>query len=165
MREPVLGIRTDDGTAPDPLSAWSMLFFVGLALAALGMVDLALLFYPAQWASLEWEFATFSGVIEGLPLVTFGLGVMTASAAARGWVAGRRLMVVVLLLMVVAVLAATTIFELDVPAVLRAVNVTVRPSLKKAAVKTGMMGLMHVGTYATLGLWTWRRLRTTVKGV
>ena len=54
---------------PDEQTAWAMGFLCGLTVAAVGALDNALLFYPAQWASLDWEFGTISGLIEGLPLV------------------------------------------------------------------------------------------------
>jgi len=43
-----------------------MLFLLGLAVAAVGLLDVALLFFPPQWASLDWEFGTVSGAVDAL---------------------------------------------------------------------------------------------------
>ena len=165
MKDPVVMAVGDDGSAhaANSRQAWKMLFLLGLGVALVGLTDLAMLVYPARLSSLDWEFGTISGIIDGLPLVTLGFGIMTASAVARGWLAGRRFMIGVTLVAAVIVVLMVIVFVLDIPAALRAVDPALRPTIKKAAAKTSAMGLIYSLLYATLGIWVWR-LRGTVKG-
>lgn len=144
---------------PDEQTAWSLLFVVGFGVAAVGSLDLALMFYPPQWASLDWEFGTIGGFIEGLPLLTTGLGLMTAASAARGTRGRQWLLTIALLLLALVILGMATIFALDVPAALRAVSPVAKAGVTKAVFKTLAMGMIYAGLYAALGVWTWRRLR------
>jgi hypothetical protein len=137
-----------------------MMFLLGLGLTVIGSVDVGLLFVPARWASLDWEFGTVSAFIDGLPLMTMGFGAMVVASTGRGWWKWRVALAAAALLMTVVVLAMVVIFVLDVPAALRAVSPVMRSTLTKAVLKTGIMGLVYVGIYATLGVWTWRRLKS-----
>lgn len=158
MKERVLVGARDAETASisDARSAWKIVFVLGVALAAVGGVDLLMLIYPARLDSLDWEFATISGLFDGLPLTTLGLGLMLAAAAARGSKAAQLVLLVVMLLMALLVAGALLLFVLDVPAVLRAVQPQLKPTMEKAALKSGLMGALYLVLYTTLGIWAWR---------
>ena len=158
MKDRVL-VGAAEAPISDSGSAWKILSVLGLALAAVGAVDLLMLIYPARPASLDWEFATISGLFDGLPLTTLGLGLMLASAVARGSKTGQLVLLVVSLLMALLIAGALLLFVLDVPAVLRAVQPQLKPTMQKAALKSGMMGALYFVLYSTLGIWAWR-LRT-----
>ena len=64
--------------------AWATWALVGWALMIVGLADITLLYFPARLASVDWEFGTISGTVDGMPLLTIGLGAVTASLAARG---------------------------------------------------------------------------------
>ncbi len=148
------------GGVPDEQTAWAMGFLCGLTVAAVGALDSALLFYPPQWASLDWEFGTISGLIEGMPLMTLGLGAMAVSATANGWRKWRRVLSIVALLITLLLVTMMVIYALDLPAAFRALQPAMIGPVKKAVLKTVLMGLMYVVFYATLGVWTWRRLKS-----
>src|SRR4051812_23372089 len=102
MKEPVVSAQGSDRIAAeqaDSASGWKYLFVVGIAVAVVGVIDLAMLFFPAQWASLDWEFGTLSAVVQGMPLVTLGIGMMCAAAVANGWLLTRRLMAILMLVL------------------------------------------------------------------
>ena len=63
---------------------WRVVGAVGAALALLGGLDLVLLFVPARFGNVEWEFASISAGLNGLPVLTMGLALVTASGLARG---------------------------------------------------------------------------------
>jgi hypothetical protein len=162
MKEPVVVAQSHDHTAVavvDNASGWKYLFLVGAGITIVGLIDLSLLFFPARFANLDWEFGTISGLFDAMPLMTLGIGLMSAAAVANGWTGTRRLVVVLALVMTVVVALLGTIFALDVPAVLKAVEPGMRPSIKRASLKTGLMSLTYFVLYLALGVWTWRRLR------
>jgi len=146
-------------SAADASSAWSLGLALGIALVLVGLMDLALLFYPPHWASLDWEFGTIGATIEGLPLLTMGLGLVAMSSAADGRTGWMRLVSIVLILLALFVIALLVIFALDIPVALRAVQPAGREVLKKSIIKTGGMGAVYVMVYAVLGVKTWRRIR------
>lgn len=160
MKPVVLEGQRSSGRAPDEQTAWSMGFFCGLIIFAVGALDTALLFYPADWASLDWEFGTVSGMIEGMPLMTLGFGAMVAASAANGWNRWRRVLSIVSLLMALLVLVLLTIYALDLPGLFRALQPAAKSLAKKSVAKTVMMAGMYIVFYATLGVWTWRRLKS-----
>lgn len=165
MKEPVVVAHSGDSStfgAIDGQSGWSFLFLVGTGLMFVGLIDVALLFFPPQWDSLSWEFGTVSALFEGMPLLTMGFGLMTAASVANGWIWTRRLMLTMGLIFSVLIILMAVIFALDVPVVLQA---TADPAMKRAvklsSLKTGLMAFTYFTLYLALGIWTWRRMRST----
>ena len=106
----------------DPVRAWRWLGWFSLVLALAGLGDWMLAWIPMRFGSPEWEFGTIASTISGLPLITMGFAGLLASAAAR---ASRWQLItvgIVVLFFAVCTLAAFTIFMLDVPIAMRAVQ-------------------------------------------
>lgn len=165
MKEPVVmahGGGMDPAVLIDNESGWKFLFLLGAGLMVIGLIDVGMAFFPPQWASLSWEFGTVSGVIQSMPLLTMGIGTMTAASVANGWRRTRGVMVALTLLASVVIALLVVVFALDVPPVLRAATEpALKLSLKYASLKTGLMAGTYFVLYLALGVWTWRRLRTT----
>jgi hypothetical protein len=161
MKEQVVMARPSEKRSPlaepDARLAWRIILIVGIAAAIVGITDVGLLFFPARWASLEWEFGTISATIEGLPLCTLGLGLIAAAMVAQGYALGRRLLGPLLLVVGLFVVALLVIFALDVPVALRSSEPALRAVLRKQILKTALMGVSYVFAYSVLGVWTWRR--------
>jgi len=160
MKPVVLEGKRSSSRVPDEQTAWAMGFLCGLTVAAVGALDNALLFYPPQFASLDWEFGTISGLIEGMPLMTIGFGAMVVTSAAMGWKKWRRALSIMSLLIALVLLALLVIFALDVPAAFSAVQPAMQTSIKKLVLKNAVMGSCYLLFYVALGVWTWRRLKT-----
>jgi hypothetical protein len=152
------------GAAPTP-KVWGVLLALGLALAVVGAVDVALLWFPARWASVDWEFGTVSATIEGMPLVTLGLGLLTASVLARGSRTGAVVVAVVLFLFALFSVVMLVILALDLPVVMRAVDPQLRPTLNKAILKSGIMGVVYVVLYTIIGIQAARRRKVSSRGI
>lgn len=162
MKEPVVVAHTEDRSplvTRDEAPGWSFLFLLGAGLTVIGFIDVGLLFFAPQWASLDWEFGTISSLFQGLPVVTLGIGLMSASAVANGSVLAQRLMMTVTMLMTLVLGLLAVMFALDVPPVIKAVEPAMKRAAKLASLKTGLMALTYLVLYLALGLWTWRRLR------
>ena len=160
MKEP-LNKGVTEGRPAEYRTAWQMFFVVGLGLALVGMFDAAMLLIPANPSSLDWEFGTIGSMVVGLPLITTGLGCMAASSTASGWAWTRGTVILMLSVLALIVAASVVLFVLDVPAVLRAANPQLHPSIKKVALKTAVMGLMHLSMYVILTVWVWRSKSAT----
>jgi hypothetical protein len=136
-----------------------MAFLGGLTVAAVAALDSALLVYPTQFANLDWEFGTISGLIEGMPLLTVGFGAMVIAATANGWARWRRVLSIVALLMAVLLLTMLVIFALDLPVAMLAAQPAMKGSIKRVALKNLAMGSCYLVFYSALAIWTWRRLK------
>ena len=145
---------------PDVDAAWRWIGWFGLLLAAMGLGDFAIAWYPLNLGSPEWEFGTIAASFAGLPLVTMGFAGLLGSALARG----RKGMVVGLGwglgLFGVMVITALLLFLLDVPIALRAApNETVLLGLKKAIAKTTMLGVGFSVGYLVAAVGAVRHIR------
>jgi hypothetical protein len=164
MKEPVVAAQGTDRTVSELLdgaSAWKYLFATGLAVVAVDVVDLGMMFRHAQWSSLDWEFGTLGALVQGMPLITLGFGLMCAASVANGWVLARRMMSIVMLLMTLIVLIVTAMFVLDTFSVLKVIQAALKPAAVDLAIKTCLSSFVYFVLYLALGVWTWRRLRVT----
>jgi hypothetical protein len=147
----LIGLR--DAKAPKPVTrrapwtAWRAIGWFGLILALIGAADVAIQWYPVSFNSPEWEFGTIAVSFGSLPVLTIGLVAMLASFLARGSRAGVIAMSVVFVLLVVLVGLAYTLFLLDVPLVLKLATGPGGMAIKKAVVRTSVMGLGFGAAY------------------
>jgi len=151
----IIGARDDKGAhwSPKPEVGWTLLRILGLMFVVAGGIDLALLWYPSRMGTPEFEFATITQFVAGLPVVTMGLVALAISAAgsgSRGWLmaVGVLAIVAVAVLAVLAVIYATT-----VPLALRTVSMEVKVGIKKSVVKMVVQCLGYGLGYLALG-WT-----------
>lgn len=147
-------------TSPDFEGAWRILGVTSWVLIVVGGVDLGLTLYPLRLGSPEWEFGTASRLLDNLPLLTVGVMLQLASAAATG--ARVRLQVLSWLMpfAVVLVLVAAVLFGLALPLALREVTEPgERLLLQKAAAKTGVQALCYGALYAGVFVMTRRNRR------
>ncbi len=118
-----------------------MLPLLGLLLAVIGLVDVALYAYPTAFSSPEWEFGTAAAMVSSLPLPTIGFAALLAWALARGGRASRIVLALCLLLVALAVAGIYTLFVLNVPLALKAASGPQGPVLIRALVRTTVMAV------------------------
>lgn len=124
-----------------PRTAWKLLGWLGLLFVVIGVVDVALNWYPLAFKSAEWEFGTVAATIASLPLLTIGLMALLAAALARGSRAGVTTMAVMFVISLLFVIAAYLLFLSDVPIALKAAQGPVATTIKKAIVRTSVMAV------------------------
>ncbi|HEY2806655.1 MAG TPA: hypothetical protein VGI92_12430 [Gemmatimonadales bacterium] len=164
MKDPVVVAHSDAKAAArqvDNQAGWSYLFAAGLGITIVALIEVILMFLPARWSSLDWEFGTIAGMFDSLPLMTVGLGSMCAAAVANGWRAARISVAVLSSLLSLMILVMALIFALDIPAVLRAADLSMQYSIKLGSLKAGLEAGVYFLLYLALGVWTWRRIRRT----
>jgi len=151
----ILGANRERGSTwtPKPEIGWSLLRVLGLTFIVTGGIDLALLWYPSRMGTPEFEFATISSFVAGLPVFTMGLVALAISAAGlgqRGW----QLSVAILAIVVVAALVVlAAIFATTIPLALRTANLEIKTGIKKAISRTAVQFSAYGIGYLALG-WT-----------
>ena len=152
-------------TITAPLTAWRWLGWLGLVLAIVGGVDIALRWYPLAFRSTEWEFGTISVTFASLPLFSIGLIGLLASFLARGVRPGVVAMSVVFVLLALFVAAMFVVFLLDVPLAIQMVKGVVGLELKKTIARTLVMGVAFDVMYVAAAVVSFRYLLRRVKDV
>jgi secreted protein with Ig-like and vWFA domain len=99
-----------------------------------------------------------------MPLLTLGLGLVSAAVIARGSRVVALVLAVVLFALAAMSLILLVILALDVPVVVRAVDPQLKPTLNKAIAKSSIMAVVYVALYTILGIQAARRRKFTSKG-
>jgi hypothetical protein len=146
----------DPITIGAPLTAWRLFGWFGLLLFVIGGSDVLLQWFPTAFKSPEWEFGTAAVTIASLPLLTIGAVVLLASFLARAKRGGVITMGGVFLLLFLAVGAVLTLFALDIPLALRAPPGGPLTTVKKAMVRTAIMGGGYEVAYLTAAILAFR---------
>jgi hypothetical protein len=149
---------------PDVAAAWRWVGWIGAALAAAGLVDLALAWYPPGFGRPEWEFATVAQVFSGLPLVAIGLVSVLGAALALG----RKWLLIgigaVLALGALAILVSLGLFVTVVPLALQSVEGMASAGIKKLIIKTLWLGLVFGAGFAGAAVAAFRQVRLKTGG-
>jgi hypothetical protein len=153
------GNKPTGSIAPDTRTAWKWVGWFGLMLATVGLSDFALAWYPMNWGSPEWEFATVTSSYSGLPLPTMGLIALMASAVARGVRWQVMAFSIGLIAWSLVLVLGFTLFLTTVPVALGAVQGIPLLGIKKAVVKTTILTVAFAGSYLVAGIVGIRHLR------
>ena len=155
----------DPITIGAPQTAWRLFGWFGLLLAVIGSIDVVSQWYPASFRSPEWEFGTAAVTIASLPLLTIGVTALLASFLARAKREGVVAMGVVYLALFLIVGAALILFALDVPLALRSPPGPPLTAIKKAIVRTALMGASYEIAYLVAAILSFRYVFGRLKDV
>jgi len=163
-------VRTDQekrtrAVRAEPLVGWAWIGWFGCLLALAGLFDFALGWYPLRFGVPEWEFGTVVSTYSGLPLITMGFAALLGAGLARGtrwllWV-----MAIGMALFAAFLLVMLLLFLTDVPLALRAVDGVALLGIKKAVVKTLVLGLLFPVAYIAGAVAAVRHVRKGKGGV
>lgn len=162
MTEPkiILGEDQKPFKRPLPLApdlGWHLLGVVGIAFSVVGLLDLALVWYPPDFGNPEFEFGSVTAVMNNLPIVALGLTMWIGSAAARGKKGSVRLVAAVMMLVAVIILAGLVLFLTDVPLALQSdVKPLVLTGIKKSILKTLVQSLVYPLVLTFVAVRAWR---------
>lgn len=127
--------------APPPLPptfgarAWRTVTALGVVLAAAGLTDIALAFYPPNLGSAPWRFTTFVSVMNGLPVLSLGLLVVLMAGLALGSRTVVQLATAANALLLIGLLVALVGILTSVGATLADLAEPVRVGIRKATIK------------------------------
>jgi hypothetical protein len=141
------------GLLGDPDWPWTVLYGIGWLFVIVGLVDIALLWYPFRFGVPEYEFASTGSMLDALPLFTMGLAFLLAGAAARGNASVVRLVVVIAGIMAVIVIAAVGLYALTVPLALKSVSAPqLKLGIEKSIAKVAVQAFAYPVTYIAIVL-------------
>ena len=136
------------------VDTFTIVALTGLLFAVLGGTDLATQLFPLGLGSPEWEFGTYSSMMDSIPLFTMGLGFLGVYAVSRAHRGLSMIIGVIFILIALFILAFAFIYATNLPQVLR-----VRPSAPtQAALQTGVKkavvkGALQSAIYPIAFLW------------
>lgn len=122
--------------------AWRTVTALGVVLAAAGLTDISLAFYPPSLGSAPWRFTTFVSVMNGLPVLSLGFLVFLMAGLALGNRTVVRLGIVVNAVVVIGLLVALAGILTSVGATMAEVQEGVRLGIRKAMVKGVSFGVI-----------------------
>lgn len=148
------GLRVRDGRKAGML----LLGLLGGSFLLVGLVDLALLWYPLNFDQVSWEFATLSRTLDSVPMTGLGLGLVAYATVAHpdarpGWV---RTMAVVFVLAAVAFITMGGLYATVAPEVIRGSAPQTMGSVSKALVKNSVEALVYTVVFGWIGVRLWR---------
>lgn len=136
----------------------------GLVLVGVGVIDVALAWFPLRFGVGEWEFGTASRTFDSLALGTTGFVFISLSATIRGWALALRALAVVAAVVLLFLLAAYVLYALNIPIALGAVSGERHRIMQRAIVRTTAFAGMYTVLFGWLSWFTWR-LGGAEKGV
>ena len=156
--DPVKGPKK---STPLPDLGWTLLGWVGLVFLTIGLLDLALGWFPTHFGNPEWEFGTVGRTFDSLPITVLGLALVLGAAVARGTAWAVRATALVALLLATILLVGLLVYALDLPLAFRTVtNPAARTGLKRAVLKALVQGTLYPTVLAAVAI---RGIRTTLR--
>lgn len=136
------------------VDSFTLLGLTGILFAVLGATDLVTQLFPLGLGSPDWEFGTYSSIMDSIPLFTMGMGFLGAYAVARAHRSLSLVIGIILIVLAVLLLAFAFLYATNLPQALRARprspgETVIRLGMKKAVVK----GALQTAIYPISFLW------------
>jgi len=145
---------------PAPDTGWYLLGGIGLVFAVVSLADLLLAFYPFAAGNAEWEFGTITTVMDGLPLLTIGLGLALGAMVARGRLAGVRILSVAFAVIGLILALLTLRYAGHISEAMGAVTEpAIKLGLRKAIIKTLTQGTLYPIGFLWIGTLGWKHAK------
>ena len=139
MSTPRVMVGSEKAPPPPPPAfgarAWRTATALGVVLAAAGLTDIALAFYPPNLGSAPWRFTTLVSVMNGLPVLSLGLLVVLMAGLALGSRAVVQLATVANALLLIGLLVALAGIVTSIGGAMAEVPEAVQVGIRKATIK------------------------------
>ena len=149
-----VGLRVRDGERV----AHRMLGWLGAAFLLVGLVDLALLWYPLDFGNAAWEFATLGRTLDSVPMAGLGLGLVTFAVLKSSGRRGRtvRVLGAVFLITAVVFVLMGALLATAVPEVVRQTGPESMLGLNRAVVRHAAEAVCYTAVFGWVGFRIWR---------
>lgn len=135
---------------------WDVMGWIGLAFLFVGGSDFALVWFPLNLGTREWEFAAVTQSFNGLPILLLGVGLLVVAAQRldrRWWgVAG----LVVATAMLLWVVLGVALWGMNVSLALQTAPPDMVEGIQKAVTKTLIQSVVYTAAFAYLVSRAWR---------
>ena len=143
-----------DNQAFDP---FVIIGLTGIIFAIIGGAELATQIFPLALGSPEWEFGTYSSMMDSMPLFVMGLGFLAVFAVARTHSVLARVLGIIFILTAVFILAGAFLYATNVPQALRMnPGSALQTGMKKAVTKGALQTTIYPVAFLWLGVFTLR---------
>jgi hypothetical protein len=146
MSTPRVIVGSEKAPPPPPPAfgsrAWRTVTALGVVLAAAGLTDIALAFYPPNLGSAPWRFTTLVSVMNGLPVLSLGLLVILMAGLALGSRTVVQLAIVVNAILLIGLVVAVIGILMSVGAAMADVPEGVQVGIRKATIKGVAFGVI-----------------------
>ena len=132
------------------LDPFVILGLAGVLFAVVGGTDIFTQLFPLALGSPEWEFGTYSSIMDSLPLLTMGLGFIAVYAVARSNRLVALIVGIVFLVLALFILGGAFLYATNVPQALR---INPRSPLQTGIKKAVAKGALQSAIYPIAFLW------------
>jgi hypothetical protein len=145
---------TRDTTSFDPFVVVGL---TGILFAIVGGTELVTQIFPMALGSPEWEFGTYSSVMDSLPLLTMGMGFLAVYAVARNQPILGRVIGILFILLALFILGGAFLYATNVPQALRmSPRTPIQTGIKKAVAKAALQSTIYPIAFLWLGTFALR---------
>jgi hypothetical protein len=136
---------------------FAIIGLAGILFAVVSGIDLVTQVFPMSLGNADWEFGTYSSVMDSLPLLLMGLGFLAAFAVARSQLILLRLLGVLFILLALFILAGAFLYATNIPQALRmGAGSPLLTAMKKAVTKGVIQSTVYPIALLWLGVFTLR---------
>jgi hypothetical protein len=140
-----------------PFDPFVIVGIAGLLFTVIGGAELATQIFPMALGSPEWEFGTYSSMMDSMPLFLMGLGFLGAFAVARSHTTLLRILGIIFILVALFVLAGAFLYATNVPQALKMYPGTpLQTGMKKAVTKGALQSTIYPIAFLWLGVFAIR---------
>lgn len=148
---------TSQSARSNLLDPFVLFGLAGILFLVVGVTDVVTQLFPLALGSPEWEFGTYSSIMDSLPLVTMGVGFLAVFAIARNQRVLAKVTGIIFIGLALFVFAGAFIYATDVPQALK-VNPRspVQTGIKKAVSKTALQSTIYPIAFLWAGVFALR---------
>ncbi len=147
-------------TPARPTLPFTVIGLAGILFAVIGAVEIGTLLVPFNLGSPEWEFGTYSALMDTLPLFMMGIGFLVVFAVVGNRRVLGRVLAIILFLVALALIGFAFLYATDVPRALQVGPRTpMQTILKKAVSKSAWQTVVYPVAVIWLGAFAWRHSR------
>ncbi|HEV8123658.1 MAG TPA: hypothetical protein VGP80_05415 [Gemmatimonadales bacterium] len=128
---------------PPYLQPFALLGLVGVLFTVIGGLEILTQIFPLSLGNPEWEFGTYSSVMDSMPLLLMGLGFLGVFAIVGGHKVLGRVLAIVLFGLALVVIAFAFLYLTNVPQALRinprsSIQTGIKKAISKASIQTAV---------------------------
>ena len=140
------------------VDAWQLLAWVGAAFFVMGIVDIALAWYPMGWGVPEWEFGALAATMNGFAVPMLGAYLFLGAAVARRKPVLARVSAIGMLLLALTFVVLAFMYVTVVPIALKATSESapIHFGMKKAIVKAVLLFFVYIALSIAGAVKAWR---------